>query len=310
MIIGNYIWMCLIFGTTFLAIKIGIDEGMPPFFSAGLRFTIAGMILFGWMCWKRKAKVSLVFRKEIFVTALGLTFGNFAALYWAEQYISSGMAAVLTATGPMMIILIQVLFYRQRTTLLSMIGCVIGLIGVILLVWPHFFTKGTTFLLVGCLVILIGEMFYAISVVYSKQVMKNLGDISPIALNAAQMLIGGVLLLLLSVCTEPINFDYFGSVKSIGSMLYLIIVGSMVGHSLFYWLVTKTNPVFPSTWLYVSPLIAVLIGMVFYGEKIELISWLGIFTVLAGIILTNAEFLQTILRKRKSTVERGISNYS
>lgn len=302
MIMINYIWMCLIFGTTFLAIKIGVNEGMPPFLSAGLRFTIAGMILFGWMCWKGKAKATLVFRKEIFVTAIGLTFSCFAALYWAEQYISSGMAAVLSATGPIMIMLIQILFYRQRATLISMIGCGIGLIGVILLVWPSFLTKGTPFVLMGCLVMLIGELLYAISVVYSKKVMKNLGDTSPIALNAAQMLVGGVLLLLLSVCTEPTNLESFGSTKSIGSMLYLIIVGSMVGHSLFYWLITKTNPVFPSTWLYVSPLIAVLIGMTLYGEKVEWISWIGIFIVLVGIVLTNGELLKTMFKKQKQIV--------
>lgn len=81
MILVNYMFMCLIFGTTFLAIKIGIDEGMSPFFSAGVRFFIAGLLLFLFMVMKGKAKMRLLLQKEMFITSVGLTFGTFAPLY-------------------------------------------------------------------------------------------------------------------------------------------------------------------------------------------------------------------------------------
>lgn len=81
MIILAYGLVCLIFGTTFLAIKIGVDAGAPPFFSAGLRFFLAGAILFLWMVWKRKANFSLLLRKEMLFTGATLTFGTFATLY-------------------------------------------------------------------------------------------------------------------------------------------------------------------------------------------------------------------------------------
>lgn len=88
-------------------------------------------------------------------------------------------------------------------------------------------------------------------------------EVSPIALNAAQMMYGGVLLFILSLATENVHPEFLLSYETAGSLLYLIVIGSMVGHSLFYWLVAKTNPVFPSTWLYISPPIAVGVGFSF-----------------------------------------------
>ncbi len=114
MIFVNYLLMCLVFGTTFLAIKVGIDAGAPPFFSAGLRFLLAGSILFAFMVIKRKATFSLLLRKEMFLTGMALTFGTFATLYWAEQHLSSGIAAILSATAPLMVLLLQSALARQR----------------------------------------------------------------------------------------------------------------------------------------------------------------------------------------------------
>ncbi|WP_025681472.1 EamA family transporter, partial [Paenibacillus massiliensis] len=102
MIAVGYIVMCLVFGTTFLAIKIGVEAGLPPFLSAGLRFLVAGILMYTWMKLRGKAQWSLLLRKEMLLTGLGLTFGTFAALYWAEQYVSSGIGAILSATGPLM----------------------------------------------------------------------------------------------------------------------------------------------------------------------------------------------------------------
>jgi drug/metabolite transporter (DMT)-like permease len=111
MIIFGYLLVCLIFGTTFLAIKIGVDAGALPFFSAGIRFFAAGLILFLWMVWKQKARFSMLFHKEMLLTGTGLTFGTFSTLYWAEQHVSSRIAAILSATGPIMIIMLQTSFY-------------------------------------------------------------------------------------------------------------------------------------------------------------------------------------------------------
>ncbi|MFD2372016.1 DMT family transporter [Brevibacillus sp. GCM10020057] len=301
MVLFNYIVMCLIFGTTFLAIKIGIDAGASPFFSAGLRFFLAGLILFCWMVGKKKASISLLLRKEMLLTGIGLTFGVFAALYWAEQHVSSGIAAVLSATGPLMILLLQSRGGRQQLSAASWGGCLVGLAGVVLLLLPGLTVTFDAWWLLGCLAVLIGEMFYAGGAVYSRQVIERFGQVSPIALNAAQMLYGGLLLLILSLLTEPVSFRPLLKPQAALSLLYLIFFGSMMGHTMFYWLVAKTNPVFPSTWLYISPLISLFLGAMFYGEPLTLLSLLGGVTIIAGIALANLESLRKFAGKRQRT---------
>ncbi|WP_413303822.1 EamA family transporter [Bacillus sp. 1P10SD] len=288
MVIVGYLIMCLIFGTTFLAIKIGINAGIPPFFSAGIRFFIAGSILFVVMLLRRKTTIGLFFRKEMLITGIGLTFGTFATLYWAEQYVTSGTAAVLSATGPMMILLIQTLILKKKVSQISFIGCLVGIVGVALLILPSFTLQGGRLWLMGCLLIVIGEVFYASGAIYSKHVIEKFETTSPIALNAAQMMHGGILLILLSLFTEKIQFTSWASPASMGSFFYLIVFGSMIGHTLFYWLVSKTNPVFPAKWLFISPLIAMVLGVVFYHEYLSWEAGIGTLTVVFGTVLVQS----------------------
>ncbi|MDE3838889.1 EamA family transporter [Bacillus methanolicus] len=297
MIILNYFIMCFIFGTTFLAIKIGVDAGAPPFMSAGIRFFLAGFILFIVMKNKGKANMSLLVRKEMLLSGLGLTFGTFATLYWAEQYVNSGIAAVLSATGPMMILLIQTFILREKFSNKSLIGCFIGFAGVILLLSSSFTFETNLLWFLGCIVILMGEVCYASGALYSKRVIGVFKETSPIALNAAQMMYGGALLVVLSLFTEKINVESIISMKAMGSLLYLIIVGSMVGHSLFYWLVAKTNPVFPSTWLYISPLIAITLGALLNNEAVTWLMAVGAVTIICGTLLVNLEALKELIKK-------------
>ncbi|MFC4320452.1 DMT family transporter [Litchfieldia salsa] len=301
MIIIGYTVMCFIFGTTFLAIKIGIDAGAAPFMSAGLRFFLAGVIIYSVLFFKKKARLSLLFQKEMVITGFCLTFGTFATLYWAEQYISSGIAAILSATGPIMILLLGKFVLRYKTSKLAILGCLIGFIGVIVLLLPSFSFEVSLFWFIGCVLILIGEIGYASGTLYSRNVIVRFKETSPIALNAAQMVIGGLMLILLSFFTETMTLESLGSWNSIGSLVYLIIFGSMIGHSLYYWLVAKTDPLFPSTWLYISPLIAIVLGVVFYQEKMSGFMWVGVITIIIGVVLVNFSGLK-ILIKRISNV--------
>ncbi|NME98638.1 DMT family transporter [Aneurinibacillus aneurinilyticus] len=303
MVIFGYLLMCMIFGTTFLAIKVGIDAGAPPFFSAGLRFLLAGIILFIWMIWRGRASVSLLFRKEMMFTGMGLTFGTFSTLYWAEQYVSSGIAAVLSATGPIMILLLQTSILRQKASIASMSGCFIGFIGVILLLLPSVSVEVSLFWMLGCIMILIGEVCYSSGVLYSKHVMPRFADTSPIALNAVQMMYGGAMLLVLSLFTEHVHIGALLTLHAVSSLLYLIVVGSMMGHSIFYWLVAKTNPVFPSTWLYISPLIALGLGVFLYNEVVSWLAGIGVITIIVGIVLVNIDALRQAIGKSEGALE-------
>lgn len=296
MILVNYLLMCLIFGTTFLAIKIGVDASAPPFFSAGLRFFAAGLALFLWMVWRKKSRFRLLLRKEMLLSGILLTFGTFAPLYWAEQHVSSGSAAVFSATGPLIILLIQMLVFKAKSTARTVAGCLLGFSGVLLLLSDLSPSTGGAWIS-GGLVILAGEICYAAGTLYSRKVIQRFPEASPIALNAAQMMHGGFLLLMLSLLTEPIHAAGLPAVAALGSLVYLIVMGSMVAHSLYYWLVAKTNPVFPSTWLYISPMIAMAAGAVLYHERITWLSVAGMITIIAGTLIANLDSILRVIRR-------------
>ncbi|WP_141993170.1 EamA family transporter [Bacillus sp. B4EP4a] len=293
MIIFNYICMCLIFGTTFLAIKIGVDEGLPPFFSAGIRFFMAGILLFLMMSLRKKANLAVLFSKESFITGSTLTFGTFATLYWAEQYVASGVGAVLSATGPIMILLIQTMVLHVKLSIRTFVGCAISLIGVALLLMPNLTVSFDSIWLIACFLILLGQVGYAAGTIYSKKVSERFSGTSPIMLNAAQMIYGGALLLLLSLASEQINIGDLANKNAIGSIVYLTVFGSMIAHTVYYWLVSKTDPIFPSTWLYISPIIALGLGKVLYQEKITWLMFFGGITIIAGLIVINSKALIT-----------------
>ncbi|WP_102346305.1 DMT family transporter [Bacillus sp. Marseille-P3661] len=292
MVIIGYLFMCLIFGTTFLAIKVGVDSGLPPFLSAGFRFLSAGLILYTILVWKRKATIRLLIRKELLLTGVCLTFGTFSTLYWAEQYITSGVAAVLSSTGPMMIIVIQGFIFKQEVNRLCILGCLMGTIGLSFFLLPSLAINSGSFWFYGCLAIIIGEVFYAAGTIYTKQIINKFQNTSPIALNAVQMMYGGILLISLSFVTEKGQFDFNMSLPSIGSLVYLVVFGSMIGHSLYYWLIARTNPIFPSTWLFISPTIALLIGAVFYEEYISWLTAVGTMIIILGTVLVNLQSIR------------------
>ncbi|WP_342572214.1 EamA family transporter [Paenibacillus sp. FSL R5-0749] len=294
--------MCLIFGTTFLAIKIGVEAGMPPFMSAGLRFVIAGALMFAWMWMKGKVSWSLLFRKEMLLTGAGLTFGTFATLYWAEQHVSSGVGAILSATGPLMIMLMQTALLRQKTSARMMVGCLIGFTGVVLVVLPGVSLGAGSLFMWGCIAVLVGEVCYSAGALYSKKVIHQFKEASPVAINAVQMMYGGLLLTLLSAGTESWNMSVLDWVPAVSSVIYLTVIGSMVGHSLFYWIMSRTNPLFPATWLYISPPIAVGLGAVVYGEHVSWITWIGVVLVVSGLLAMNEKVSGWLKKGKRARV--------
>ncbi|WP_410982605.1 DMT family transporter [Bacillus cereus] len=291
MVIFNYILICIIFGTTFLTIKIGIEAGAPPLFSAGIRFFLAGVILIIIFMLKRKHIMPYLLSKRIMYAGFCLTFMTFATLYWAEQYISSGLAAVLSATGPMMILLLQVKKNKTKLQREQFLALIIALIGVICTSLPGMHQQLTFIWSIACVIILVGELFYGLGSIHSKEILSDFPKVSPFLINGIQMFYGGIFLLIVSIFTEQPNLAILTSWSVQWPILYLIFVGSIGGHGLYYWLLSKTNPVFPSTWLYVSPLIAVITGYIFLGEPINPVMGIGACLILIGVFLANRSTL-------------------
>ncbi|ACK94252.1 EamA family transporter [Bacillus thuringiensis] len=297
MVIFNYILVCIIFGTTFLTIKIGIEAGAPPLFSAGIRFFLAGIILMIIFKLKRKEIMPHIFSKRIMYAGFCLTFMTFASLYWSEQYISSGLAAVLSATGPMMILLIQAKRNREKLQKEQLVALVIALIGVIFVSLPGMHQQVSFIWSIACIVLVIGELFYGIGSIRSKEILSDLSNVSPFLINGIQMFYGGILLLIASIIVEQPNVTVLTSWSVQWPILYLIFIGSIGGHGLYYWLLSKTNPVFPSTWLYVSPLIAIIVGYIILGEPLNPIMGMGACFILIGVFLANRSTLRTYFKK-------------
>ncbi|HDX9709542.1 EamA family transporter [Bacillus sp. RZ2MS9] len=297
MVIFNYILVCIIFGTTFLTIKIGIEAGAPPLFSAGIRFFLAGIILMIIFKLKRKEIMPHIFSKRIMYAGFCLTFMTFASLYWSEQYISSGLAAVLSATGPMMILLIQAKRNREKLQMEQLVALVIALAGVIFVSLPGMHQQVSFIWSIACIVLVIGELFYGIGSIRSKEILSDLSNVSPFLINGIQMFYGGILLLIASIIVEQPNVTVLTSWSVQWPILYLIFIGSIGGHGLYYWLLSKTNPVFPSTWLYVSPLIAIIVGYIILGEPLNPTMGMGACLILIGVFLANRSTLRTYFKK-------------
>ncbi|PFQ28440.1 DMT family transporter [Bacillus cereus] len=297
MVIFNYILVCIIFGTTFLTIKIGIEAGAPPLFSAGIRFFLAGIILMIIFKLKRKEIMPHIFSKHIMYAGFCLTFMTFASLYWSEQYISSGLAAVLSATGPMMILLIQAKRNREKLQKEQLVALVIALAGVIFVSLPGMHQQVSFIWSIACIVLVIGELFYGIGSIRSKEILSDLSNVSPFLINGIQMFYGGILLLIASIIVEQPNVTVLTSWSVQWPILYLIFIGSIGGHGLYYWLLSKTNPVFPSTWLYVSPLIAIIVGYIILGEPLNPTMGMGACLILIGVFLANRSTLRTYFKK-------------
>ncbi|PGK78515.1 DMT family transporter [Bacillus thuringiensis] len=297
MVIFNYILVCIIFGTTFLTIKIGIEAGAPPLFSAGIRFFLAGIILMIIFKLKRKEIMPHIFSKRIMYAGFCLTFMTFASLYWSEQYISSGLAAVLSATGPMMILLIQAKRNREKLQKEQLVALVIALIGVIFVSLPGMHQQVSFIWSIACIVLVIGELFYGIGSIRSKEILSDLSNVSPFLINGIQMFYGGILLLIASIIVEQPNVTVLTSWSVQWPILYLIFIGSIGGHGLYYWLLSKTNPVFPSMWLYVSPLIAIIVGYIVLGEPLNPTMGMGACLILIGVFLANRSTLRTYFKK-------------
>ncbi|QJC51927.1 EamA family transporter [Paenibacillus albicereus] len=300
MVVLLYSLMCAIFGTTFLAIKLGVEAGLPPLLSAGARFLAAGALLLLWLRLRGKPSFRLLARKETWLIGFGSTFITFATLYWAEQHLDSGTAAVLSATAPIAILWLQSAVWNKRSTKLERRGTVVSFAGVVVLLLPSLTAAHpSTPWLIGCLLVLLGQLGYASGSLLQRHLLAKEPSLSPIALNAGQMLAGGAGMTLLSLFTERIDTASVDAVPAVASLLYLIAVGSMLGHSLYAWLLRATNAFFPSTWLYVSPALALGLGAALYGERLNGLTAAGALLVLAGIALLRLPELKTQLRPSK-----------
>lgn len=286
-----------VWGSTYLAIRIGVRE-MPPFLMAGLRFTAAGLAMYAWM--RISGTPSPSWQEWKGVTLLGtlMFLIDYACLFWAEQRIPSGIAAVILAMIPVCITLLEIIFLRtQAVSARLVIGLVIGLVGVGVLANPWASLGEAPLDHRGVIALLVACCGWSVGTIVTKRLV--LPASKPMSA-ATQMLTGGVQLLILAALSGEITHFHGSAVsgKAWFSLIYLIIAGSIVAFTAYVWLLHYESPTRVGTYAYVNPIVAVVLGGLLGGETI------GVRTILATILVLISVAAITTAKARRDVIAK------
>jgi len=288
---GLFALVCLIFSTTFLAIRIGLLGGASPLLSSGLRFILAGTVLVLFLLFRRKLDFDFLRRRfpQLALLSLFQSVLTFGAMYIAETWIDSGYMARLDSLGPVFTAFFALLFLRKKLKFQHGLGLALGTLGTFLLAGE---LKEAHFGLGPLVIALVGVAAYALGMVVYNRYFDSKDD--PFVINAFQMLLGGILLTVASPLFEVPSFPLNGS--TLGSLVYLAFIGSIIAHSANFMVIRDAGAVFASAWLYVSPILASVLGFLVLGEALSLYSLFGTLLALLGVLVLNkAEKLQNPL---------------
>lgn len=270
----------LIWGSTYLAIRFAV-ETIPPLVTAGMRHSIAGTILLV-IAWSRG------FRPQRQHLIPGMVLGGLyflighGTLHWAEQTVTSGLAALLIATEPLLILSIRALTKEQKINWFNGAGLVLGLLGVGLLTWREI--SGNASSTAGIITILVGTLSWSIGVCITPR-LKLPDDV--MGRTAVPVLCGAVMLLFSALISGEFRSMHWDavSVRSVLGLSYLIVFGSVVAFTAYTWLLQHYSPTLVSTHTYVNPAVAVVLGWMLASEPLTI--WLAVATVviLGSIVL-------------------------
>lgn len=286
-LIGGFLIIYLVWGSTYLAIKWGVQT-IPPFFMGAVRFLVAGTVLYAWTRARgAAAPTRREWRDSAIVGTLLLFVGN-GAVSWASQRVSSGLTSVLVATVPLWLVLCEA-YQGKRPRLMQVIGVAIGLVGVGLLVMPAHGTTGartTAVDPIGAVVLALGSLSWTVGSLYSRTAHQARPASMAISM---QMLTGGALLTLLSLSMGEWSRVHPSQVSlvSVMSLLYLITFGSLIGFSTYMWLLKVASPTAVGTYAYVNPVVAVLLGVVLGGERLPSLAWVAMAVIVGGVALVS-----------------------
>ncbi len=290
--IAGYILLCLIWGTTWMGIKIGLDD-LTPFFSLGIRFLIASGCIGGYLLLRDRM---LIFRREQIGLILWITLLNYiipySLVYWGEQFIFSNLTAVIYATMPLNIALLTPFFLRsERLTGYDYAGILIGFCGTILIFADSLFDQAG-FHLWGVIALYLAAIFSLIASI----IIKNYkGEYHPLKINFIPMLITGVALTLVSLLVEDIGKNQW-TPKAVSSILYLAIPGTVFAFAIYFWMIRQVRLILLSSITYVIPIIAIIAGWIFLREELTQYQAYGSLLVITGV------FVATRRSPRKTTV--------
>ena len=273
-----------VWGSTFLAIRVGVRE-VPPFLLAAMRFLLAGVILYLWMRARGTASPSKLEWTSASLLAVLIFVFDYGLLFWAEQRVPSGIAAVMLATIPVFMVLSEILFLgTQRLTLRLAFALLIGIGGVAILVSRSLNFGEVPINTSGAIALVAAAISWSVASALTKKLPL---PSSKVMSSAAQMLSGGVLLALASGILGEFRGFHLQAVSRGAwiALAYLVIAGSLVAFTAYVWLIYHESPTKVGTYAYVNPVVAVALGYFVGGESIGTRTILGTLLVLVSVIL-------------------------
>jgi len=285
------IWLALltvyiVWGSTYLAIRFAV-ETMPPFLMAGVRFLVAGLILFAWrrLAGDRPA-VKIEWRSAAIIGFFLLVGGN-GSVVWAEQHVPSGIAALIVGSAPLwMVTLDAIRPGGRRPSGRTILGVLIGFAGIVVLIGPGQFTGSGGIDSLGVAALLLAAFMWAVGSLYSRHAPL---PGSPLLGTGMEMLAGGGMLLLLGTLTgewQQLDLQAISTQSWLG-LIYLIIFGALMGFAAYTWLLRVAPTPLVSTYAYVNPLIAILLGSLLADETLTLRIVISALVIVSSVALIN-----------------------
>jgi drug/metabolite transporter (DMT)-like permease len=287
------VWIALlalyiVWGSTYLAIRFSV-ETIPPFLHASLRFLISGAILYAWRRAAGDPAPTTGNWKSTAIVGAALLLGGNGLVAWAEQTVPSGIAALLITTSPFWLVLFESMRAGgTKPTWQAILGLIVGFAGVFILIGPAEIIGGeSSFDTFGVILLLLAPLFWSMGSIYAKG-----ADMpkSTLLSTGMQMLMGAVALFLVSVVKGELSGFSLGAVslRSWLALLYLITFGSLIGFVSYGWLLHNAPISLVSTYAYVNPVVAVLLGSLFADEPLNGRILIGAAIIIGSVVLINS----------------------
>ncbi|MDH4556659.1 drug/metabolite exporter YedA [Pseudomonas sp. BN417] len=275
LLIGAFIALYLIWGSTYLAIRIGV-ESWPPLLMAGIRFVVAGALMYGFLRWRGVPNPSWQeWKSAAAIGFLLLSCGNGGVTLAEDLGVASGVAALAVATVPLFALLLG-LIWGQRTTRLEWSGILLGLVGIGLLNLGSNLQASP----LGAVLIIFAAAAWSFGSMWSKNLKLPAGPMA----SAVEMLAGGVALLAGSLLSGE-RMVAAPTAAGWGALVYLIVFGSIIAFSSYLYLLKNVRPAAATSYAYVNPVVAVLLGIGFAGETVGIEEGLAMLVIIGAVVL-------------------------
>lgn len=300
-IVLAFLIVYIVWGSTYFFIKEALS-GFPPFLLGALRFIIAGILLLIWAALRGEKLFNSQQMKQAAISGVLMLFVGNGMVIWVEQFLPSAMAAIMVSSAAFWFVILDRPKWKANFSNTNIIlGLIFGFIGVILLFWEKVsgaHIKGDKEA-IGLLLLSFSVIAWAGGSLYSKYY--SVG--SPLVNTGWQILFAGLAFVPgIFVLGEPEQFHPAEITPfAWASMAYLILMGSIAAYSAYVWLLTVRPATQVSTYAYVNPVVAVLLGVIFAGERISLMPIIGLAVILASVLLLNLSAYRKAKRKEAAT---------